>query len=120
MVRRVMTVSLVMNCACGRLLCRTHGAGGRTELRSGEPTDCPAAGQRPVESPDGPPIEYRLQSVEIDTPTGAATAVDEGVARFHLPTPFSYRGKSVVGRTQRRSGLGQLELVSGTAPADVR
>ena len=36
MARRVMTVSLVMNCACGRLLCRTHGAGGRTELRSGE------------------------------------------------------------------------------------
>ena len=120
MTRRVMTVSLVMNCACGRLLCRTHGAGGRTELRSGEATDCPAPGQRPDESLDGPPVEYRLQSVEIDTPTGGATAVDEGVARLHMPMPFSYRGMSGIGRTQRRSRFVQREPVSGAASADVR
>ena len=116
MARQLMTVSLMVNCTCGRLLCRIHGAGGRTELRSGGATDCPAPEQRPVEGPDGPPVEYRLQSVEKDTPTG----VDEGVARFHRPMPFSYRGMSGIGRTQRRSQLVQREPFSGTASADVR
>ena len=120
MARRVMTVSLMMNCACGRLLCRIHGAGGRTELRSGEGADCPAPGQQPVESPDGSPVEYRLQSVEIDTPTGAATTADGGVGRLHMPMPFSYRGMSAVGRIQRRNRIAQREPVRSTALADVR
>lgn len=116
MARRLMTVSLMVNCACGRLLCRTHGTGGHTELRSGEWTDCPTPGQRPDESPDGPPMEHLLQSVEIGTPT----TVDEGVTRPHMPMPFSYSGMSGVGRIQRRSRLAQREPVIGTASADVR
>lgn len=116
MARRLMTVSLMVNCACGRLLCRTHGTGGHTELRSSECTDCPTPGQRPDESPDGSPMEHLLQSVEIGTPT----TVDEGVTRPHTPMPFSYSGVSRVGQTQRRSQLAQREPVIGTASAEVR